>query len=363
MSVFLGRFTQTIKSYQKYRKYESYDLGERNRFFRDEQETVINRLNSSNAVHERYDKVKGGEILHFRHFLISGLMVGAVLFLPDNAFAVKNELSGQRLAEKASAQAANSVKADNAAVQANVPKEVENSNALGKNVVVPEPASKGQAEVKEKPSKVTPTPSRAALDKPDAVLDNVPDQAKGNVQSAVKKAKKVVGLEKATAAQEKTSELVGNKPTPKKVTNESASDSLHNTDTVAKNKAQLGKLVSITEPEGTVSTEKNSSDPFVPEPVKQGKVPASQEEIPKVNQVMNPTQRTNSSGGQSNDRVSNGLSTISLLDKWFEWHNNYEIKLVQPYLSRYALMNNQWVNAPPAPPPQEAPLLKTVTRS
>ena len=48
---------------------------------------------------------KGGDILQFRHLLISGLMVGAAMFLPDNAFAEKNEVSGQQNSPKASVPA------------------------------------------------------------------------------------------------------------------------------------------------------------------------------------------------------------------------------------------------------------------
>jgi hypothetical protein len=121
-------------------------------------------------------------------------------------------------------------------------------------------------------------------------------------------------------------------------------------------KVQPEKLVS-TDNSKEVVTKSNS---VVQEPLK---APASKEEIPKVNQMTNQTQRTNSSGGQSNDRVSQGSSNVSLSDKWFEWKHYVEIKLVQPYLSRLALMNTQWVNAPPAPPPQKAPLLTHATRS
>src|SRR4051812_25430280 len=81
---------------------------------------------------------KGGDILHFRHLLISGLMIGAAMFLPDNAFAERNELSGQQNAQKVSGQA----EIDNAAVKPNVP-------AKEKAVVIPE-AVKPNVSAKEK---------------------------------------------------------------------------------------------------------------------------------------------------------------------------------------------------------------------
>jgi hypothetical protein len=79
--------------------------------------------------------------------------------------------------------------------------------------------------------------------------------------------------------------------------------------------------------------------------------------MPTVKLAINPMPRSNSSGAQSNDRVNLGLNTITMLDKWFEWNKYVEINLVQPYITRYALMNHQWVNAPPSPPPQAAPSL------
>lgn len=298
--------------------------------------------------------MKGGEIMHFRHFLISGLMVGAALFLPGNAFAEKNEHSGQQNSEKATEQAT-------------VPEHAVNGKSQRKTVVVPEPASKNQSGVKQESSKIP--PPQAASQKPAAVHQKkLPDQAKNNAPTSLKKTEKVIkapSSEKDAAAQGKNKWL---KPTSKIAIGDSALKSLHNTDTDMKNQAQSERFVNKREhKEGgsnvSVSEKDNSSVTFVREPKKEGKVPAGKEEIPAVNQGTTPTQRTNNSGGSPSDRVSSGLTTIGLMDKWFEWNKYFEIKLVQPYLSRYALMNNQWVNAPPSPPPQKAPLLETVNRS
>lgn len=85
-------------------------------------------------------------------------MVGAVLFLPDNAFAEKNELSGQQNSQKASGQVKPSVEIDNAAVKPNVP-------ANGKALVVLDPTMKNQGGVKQQPSEVSTNKPTAGLGK------------------------------------------------------------------------------------------------------------------------------------------------------------------------------------------------------
>jgi hypothetical protein len=303
--------------------------------------------------------LKGGEILHFRQIVITGLMVGAALFLPDNAFAERNELGSQ----KSSVQGNSSVKSDHVPEQANVPTQAEKVNSMDQPVVVPEPASKRQDGLIPQPSQnILP----AAAQKPAPMPQNMPDQAKGKEQSELKKSvkAKALGTENAAIVQANNQGLGKNKPTLKNDPNRNlASESLHNPNTVVvKNKAESARLVSESQGEGSylsVSKQEDRSEPLVPEQ----KEPANQEEIPDVSQAVNTSQRGTSSGGQSNDRISSGLSTISLNDKWFEWNRFFETKLTQSYLSRHLLMNNQWVNAPPAPPPQKAPFLKTVTRS
>lgn len=51
----------------------------------------------SNAVHGSDDSLflKGGEIMHIRHFILMGVFLGAAAFLPNNVFAEKNEAAGQ----------------------------------------------------------------------------------------------------------------------------------------------------------------------------------------------------------------------------------------------------------------------------
>jgi hypothetical protein len=266
--------------------------------------------------------------LHFRYFLMSfGLMVGATIFLPDHVIAEKTVHSGQQSSQKTTVKATTLVKTKNVVVQPSVP---------------------AQAEVKQTSAKII--RPQAASEKLAVTSQNLPDQAKGNGQSAIKKTEKAVnpGTEKAAVVQEKY----------KPKTNNAAKQSLQQIDTEVENRGQPSRMDKKSETEGegsrlSVSKKEDRIEPLVLDPKKMGHVPANKEKIPTVNQVMNPTERTNRPGGQPNDRVSNGLKTISLLDITFKWNKHYEVKFIRSYLSRQILLNNQWVNAPALPPPKE----------
>ncbi|MFZ7946289.1 hypothetical protein ACO1D1_22510 [Neobacillus sp. 19] len=302
-------------------------------------------------------------MLHFRHFLIPTLMVGAALFLPVNAFAEKSEQNGQANSQKEIVQTIHPTeKTENAAKQANGPAKAKNANSIEKTVTLPEPAAKNQSAVKQ-PS-ANRALKQAASQKPAvAQPKTLPDQANGNGYglSAVKKTENAIkdpGQPKPAAKQENETGLGNKQP--------AAQDEAElYPEITVKDQGSQTKLVPRIEPKKVDSnvSDKKTIEPQLPEPVQKGKPPVSKEEIPNADRAVNPTQRSNQTGGQSNDRISSGLSTISFLDKWFEWNKYYEIQLVQPYLSRYTLMNNQWVNAPPSPPPEEAPFFKTVYRS
>ncbi len=263
--------------------------------------------------------------MHFRQLLLSTLMVGAAMFFPENVFAEKNAASLQKGLEK-------SVKES---VKVTIPEKVEQPKPLENKV--PEHARVNQNEAKELPTKDIPNQE---------AFKNLPEQAKGNVKPGLKKVEeenlKATGHEKAIAVK-KDKEILKDNSLPS-----------------ADNQAAKSPKVSSSEHSLGVNARKTDVEAVADE---SNHVPSKQKEIPKVSQMMNQTQRTTSSGGQSNDRVSHGFSNINLLDKWFEWNVDFEIKLVQPYLSRQALLNTQWVNAPPAPPPQPAPLNTNVTRS
>ncbi|WP_190284721.1 hypothetical protein [Bacillus sp. S3] len=302
-------------------------------------------------------------MLHFRHFLIPTLMVGAALFLPGNAFAEKSDNNGKLHSQKEMVQT--SEKTVNTAKQANLPKKAENGKAVGKPATVSEPASKSQAVVKQPSSNAAPNQA-VSHQSVAATAKALPEQANGNAYGHSKGAKveKIInapGQMKKAAVQEKESGL----KTEQLISNDEAE---HSAESTVNDKVESTKLVHRDQPQEENLDISNSIkaakfEPALPVPIEKGKVPSSKEELPAVDQAINPAQRSNNTGSSSNDRVSTGVNAIGYSDKWFEWNKYTEIKLVQPFYSRYALMNTQWVNAPPSPPPQEAPFFKNVYRS
>lgn len=293
--------------------------------------------------------------MHFRHVLITGLLVGAAFLLPDQAFAEKHELNGQEKPE----QASEIVNTPNAVPgQANVPAKAEQATSPEKTVALPERAWQIKSQVKQQTAKST--PQQAAVPKKAAISAKLPVQANGNGPSLVKKTKKArieAEPKRAPVVREHTKRLENNKQLAKKT----AFDSLHTADLERKDEPAIAMKYGPQE-EGSHLSIAKQKEKSIPNSEKR-KSPASKGEFPAVNQGTSPTQRTGNSAGPSNDRGSSGLHTISSLDKWFEWNKHFEIQHVQPFFSRYAWMSNQWVNAPPSPPPQEAPFFKTVNRS
>lgn len=272
-------------------------------------------------------------------------MVGAAMFFPDNAFAEKNELRTQKGQAPASIPEHASIPEPATIPESEkiaVPAKAEEAQSLNKTVS--EHARENQAQAKQLPAQNTPNQA--------AVENSLPEQANGNAKSVVKKDEKLVQVNVPEQAEAVQANHTVEKLEPK--------NPIQDTDSEGKvEKVKPEKVDNI------VYFQDEDLDITKSESVVQErqKDPASREEIPKVNQALNQTQRSNGSGGQSNDRVNHGINNLSFLDKWFEWNHYFEIKLVQPYLSRQALMNTQWVNAPPSPPPQAAPLLTNVTRS
>ncbi len=311
--------------------------------------------------------------MYLRHLIILGLIVGAAMFLPSNVFAEENELSGPQNSQKAPGHVSPSVGFDNAVVISDVPAKEEvivgpaavktDVPAKQEAVMAPNPSMKN-GEVKQQRSNVP--LNNTDSQKSAAASQNMYNQAKSHVQPDLNKTEKSANKarqpEKVAAVQEHNNGLGKNTQTPKNGSKNSDLNSLHNSKTDAKKQVQSGGLEPQREYTNiSVAKKENQSDPLLQEPQENSGIPSDEERIPKVSQVPNPTQRTSSNGGPSNDRGSQGLSTISFLDKWFVWNPFYEIKRVQSYPSQHTWLNNQWLNAPPSPPPIAAPFHLTFT--
>lgn len=303
---------------------------------------------SSNPVNEKVVKRKGGETMHFRHFLIPTLMVGAALLLPGNAFAEKSD-NGSLHSNKEIVQTSEAPKSP--AAQATVPSKAQSAKPIEKTVPAPQ-----QANLKETSK---PLPSKAALKQAASpqpaseIVKVLPEQANGNGYglSVTKKADKTVN----TPGQEKKAAVSGMKTERPIVDDRAENPPAHE----VKVKVEPVKSAPVLHPQEK-EADLSNSNMELPSPVPAGKdkAPSSKEELPPIDQAPNPPQRSTNTGGSSSDRISTGTGTFTLVDKWFDWNKYFEMKLVQPFLTRDALLNTQWVNAPPSPPPQAAPFFK-----
>lgn len=287
-------------------------------------------------------------------------MVGAALLVPNNASAEKNELSVQEKAQKSSVQAV----FDDTVLEENRASVHEKSTKVhDRTVVIMENTSNNQ--VRNAPE-ITPVNSTST--KKATALKDFPEKARSKVQSVIKqKEKKILeapGLEKVTTGQKAAKGLAEKKAAPKtKIVKKAVSSLNQKPSKVNMNLSEL-KVEDRRESSTHLNVSKKmSSGQFITyPPKKESKVPKHQEEFPIANQVLNSSPKTNNSGGKSNDRLNFGLSSTSMVDKWIEWNKFYENNLILPYFSRIAMMSNQWMNAPPSPPPQKAPNLISITR-
>ncbi|WP_413306760.1 hypothetical protein AA0X95_06345 [Bacillus sp. 1P10SD] len=302
--------------------------------------------------------------MHIRHFLITGLMVGAAMFLPGQAFAEKNDSNGQQQSSKGFVQSQFSAKSDQATEKTSIPVKAKSAKSQEKSIAVPNNANSNQGVSKQQAFKSI--PQQAAAHQPTAM----PSQAKVKVELPTKKPEVSTytrGNGKGRALQEKKQAVLEETTVSDKAVKKPDANALYKGRAV-KNKTPIKRDDNSldSEQKGSyvpLSKKESSFETPVKEQQKQRPIPESKEEIPKISQSLSAGQRTNSSGGPSNDRGNLGVSSLGLMDKWFDWNHIYDIQLAHPFHSRIAWMIHQWENAPPSPPPQKAPLLETVTRS
>lgn len=307
-------------------------------------------------------------------------MVGATLFfLPDNADAEKKEPLGQQTYQKAAVQANSIEDAEEGLVSVGTSTSKEAMKKSEQTKIPSEKAKIGKSpEEKLEPNSAIRYPSggkknstrleliHEASHKPITIIHSIPGKANGKIKSALKNTNK--NLTKLVDQKEEVKSGLGNNNQETKViAKHSAQHSFIKKDTEEKKKAALSKqLIKMMESKnnGLKSKKEITSVPLAPISPEQKSTPINKKEIPEISHEVNQTHRTSHSAGPSHDRGGNGVSAISLLDKWFvEWNKFYQNQFLHSYLSRDVWMNSQWVNAPPSPPPQDAPLLENVNRS
>jgi hypothetical protein len=276
--------------------------------------------------------------MHFRQLIITGFIAGVAMLIPDIAFAEKGSNAGNPQKPVAAEQVTLPDKAENAKTSEKTPAEPAVKNHPVQKPVVQKPA---QAKPKEKPA--------------DAVKSNgkAPSLKKNEKTGLPQKAKALIN-EKSKQAKHKTKH--SDKPS-----NKDALKSIHNKGNYVKEtKRRSPGLKEKVEPsmESAVTpsfvTAKTASKKTPP--VKNDEKDSSKNErYPKGDNMPNPPSRTKASGGPSSDRTSYGNTSTFMNDKWFVWEASFNLNLLQPYTSRVAVFQSQWVNAPPSPPPLKAP--------
>jgi hypothetical protein len=292
--------------------------------------------------------LKGGERMHFRKMIITGLIAGSALFLPDLAFAEKAPDSN-----KGEQQAA--------AVKEKLPVQAEVAKAAEKTTAKPV-VNKQQTE--RKPIIEKPVQAKAVVKPPQA------KQSTGKSNVSLNRSEKAASISLTKKATGEKRGLVKNTTKPSNTEDKKAAvKSIHNEsedvkdikllspglkDKVESSQDLAKKPVSKMKPAAKATVQKA--------PVKRNEsVPSKNERYPNQDNLPNPPSRTKATGGPSSDRTSNGNTSTSFFDKWFVWNQDFHLTLTQPYSSRASVYRSQWVNAPPSPPPIEAPVFLPYT--
>lgn len=289
--------------------------------------------------------------MHFRKLIMTGIIAGSALFLPELALAEK-------------APEAKRSEPPSAAVQDKLPLQAEKANAVDKIAAQPalEKQQPEQKPVIEKPVIEKQVQAKAVVHPPQGKQQ----PGKSNANSKSEKAARPVLSKKAA----------GEKPNPKNIAKQgntvdkkAAATSIHKKNvevketnlpsTGLKDEAESAKAIA----EKQVSPRKPAAKANAQASPEKKKKPGRSQKVrfPKGDNLPNPPSRTKASGGPSSDRSSNGSSSISFLDKWFISDHRFELILTQPFTSRASVFISQWVNAPPSPPPNEAPVFLAYT--
>ena len=350
--------------------------------------------------------LKGGELMHLQRFVLSGLLIGAALFLPTNALAEKADLVQKQPAVKELTTKAAAV----AQEQVN-----ENANTNPKIQV------KAEREIPGKKEPVVSHSPQSSSVKPAQQIKTLPEQASNQAKTAVQAVEKTVKQtgkellpEKAVTSPGKKKGLLikkeeqpahgkqpapqgdavkNNKPVKPIVIEKSSEQSLHNTEPKEEAGLQVSKAshsnqnqpasvtkaklanevkerltsktddksankikeqpINKTKANPIVSKKSNTQSPLVfAGPQKDNNPSGTDNSVPHEKQAINPSQSNQHSGGAAKDRAKAGNSSVNYTDKWLDWGHYWTLEISQSYTSRIKEFSNQWTNAPPSQPPK-----------
>ena len=295
--------------------------------------------------------LRGGEIMHFRHFILMGVFLGAAALLPNNAFAEKNGAAGQS-------------ELQNSAVHTLVLEKIENSMASEKEVPdTPGNVNKSQGGLVRKPV-TNPSTQQTVPIKP---IPKSPNKINRSIKKVVPSLEKNIEASESAEPAAKVKDTVQTgraKPhavmhkvpeVPKSLSsNQTNSEEETNSQPPGLN-ANSEAFTEDTEP--SVSIKTSSSLTLAQKPLidEESKTPSNNRKNHGDIEIMNnPPQRTQSSGGQSNEQFSPAAGMISFMANLFDWDKYFGLNLGHIFTSRQAKYCYQWINAPPSPPPKAA---------
>jgi hypothetical protein len=271
-------------------------------------------------------------------------MVSAALLLPNHAFAGEKEPPAQKQ-QKSSIQEVlkDSVKAKRDSSSG------KNKAVHEKPVLIPEPASIAKAGQTLKATKGQAISSINSAGNKNTLTSKinkkVPSIPKGTVKNG-----KVPRFEEGGPTATKKLLLLGKESANKvKVVKNEQQSLTHKANFIVVKADEKKKSTKRLR----ASNKVNSVKLVITSPKKENRVPDIPKENPASKFTLSPSQPFNPSAGKSKDRSNlSNLSFSNTIDKWMEWNSSYENTLILPYVSRIAMISNQWMNAPPSPPPQ-----------
>ncbi len=315
--------------------------------------------------------------MHFRSLLFNGLLASAVLFFPADAFAENDgEAAKPNPNEKA--------------VEATAGTGLEESGDKS-----PSEPPQRKPRMKGNPADVPANPLKSAAAENDKNVQ-LPDQASGEAEQAVEAAQQKAEEhrqqhedKRAKPPVQPAAQKKNTKANPKSKPVQTGPDNgEHKGQSIMKTPSARGTGDSVDMGSSSVKSLHNIDSSREKSPVKQeGKkkdtsesrlepaqngeknaesiwpesedLPSEQPDRHPADAVVFTSQvNSSSSGGSSKDRTTgSGQSTSAFFDKWLELNMMMTSKVILPYISGSHIYFNQWMNAPPSPPPKKAPFL------
>ena len=297
--------------------------------------------------------MKGGESMHFRQNVLKGILIGAALFFPTNAFAEKADHTPKLpiQSEKETVQKQNQATGD----------QVKKSKALEK------PEKSQKSEKSEKPvvkKTAVNTYSKKPVEKKKALPEQASPKAKDARESTGKKPKQAgvmnASVKKVASHREKKSII-------KKQTKNVTLDKETSKQDVTKKPLHSKEKVKISNSnENEFVHELNIQRPIVIETNIMPKLSSPEDqESPRNQKTPDPvtsfpddilmifSQGSYHSGESAKDRKNTGYNTYSLNDKWFiRWEKYWILESSQSFIFQNHKISSQWMNAPPFQPPK-----------